>query len=57
MPRYLVLEKSFINNAIVEAGTEIEIPLDESGKPIEISDNLKLIEPKRSVEEVLPALA
>lgn len=40
MARYRVLEKSFINNCVVEAGAEIEY----GGEP---SYNLELIKPEK----------
>ncbi len=44
MARYRVLEKSFINNSVVEAGTEV----DYDGEP---GFNLELIEPGKKKAE------
>lgn len=44
MPKYIVLEKSFINNVLYEAGAEVEFDpgVDENGKQNPVADNLQL---------------
>lgn len=45
MAKYIVLEKSFVNNVLYEAGAEIEFDpgVDAEGKPHPVADNLQLV--------------